>query len=1105
MGIQIQALLDTGSHATCISQIMFDRLENHNNENKSKYLWKVMPVSNLAITAAFGKRICKIKKQVYVDINIDGRNLETILLVVPGLAYDVILGTDWLEEYAVIINYQNKSITLKDREICSPRVSFDSQLPRVAYDLDTVTVNNGIHLIESAQSADLNESLLSDNSEDRFECILSDGYFDDSDGKQLSYIRINAIHKVVEQVNGIESLSESEKKQLIEVIDEFPDVFSDELGALRHFKLKLELSDSHPSIRTSYQIPIAYKPGVLKELKRLEEAKVIKKAATPFCNPIRVVPKKDNSVRLCLDARRLNKYLINDNEGPPPIESLLQKHHGKTIFTIMDLLKGYHQIKLSEESMKYTGFVIEGQSYVFCRMPFGLKISGAIFIRAMNAVFDESFAEIVTIYVDDILLASKDVQQHFHDLRRVCRRLREVGLTVNLEKTTFCRREVPFLGFILTPQGVKADPEKLKALQNIPEPTSRLELQRVLGIFGYYRRFVVAYSTYLDSFRDLLNTKNRFQWTDYHSSEFRRLKESFIKVVALDNYLPNREFRMQTDASKKGISAILYQIDDQGDERIISVISRCLTSCEINYTATEIELLAIIVALIRFRMYLLGTFFHIITDHAALTFMIKTPYHNSRLIRWSLFLQEYSFDIRHCSGRDNLVADYFSRIMPDVYLNEHAADVIVSVLARYRDELAESSNTTELMVGSINKIDIPELGHIKSWQQKDQQIRDTIDEVNRKNLTEPYCVRDDVLYYKKRNDKTWKLVVPKELRKNLIDEVHERMGHLGAYKTYAELSRTYYWPGIQSDVKKRVVACDLCQRVKTQNFTMEGSYMHVRAKKPNELLCIDFYGPLPRSTAGVQYILVILDAFSRFVTLYPMVKATARMTTIKLAKYFETHGVPKRILSDHGTQFTSHQYGAFLLENGVEKVLCSIRHPQSNPSERVMRELGRFFRTYCSEQHTRWARYINKIMDWVNLSVNCTTRYTPFELQYGKSQKDKIREILNFPPEIAETPEIKIEIAREKIDKVCKKRREKQSSFNDTPIHEGDLVLLRIPHRSDKEDRVISKFFHIYHGPYKVHRVINRNAYELAERDDPLEIKGVYNRIDFKIYKTQSD
>lgn len=587
---------------------MFDRLESHNNENNNRDLWNVMPVSNLAITAAFGKRICKISKQVYLNINIDGRNLRTILLVVPGLAYDVILGTDWLDEYAVNINYKDKSVIIMDQEIDGPQISFDSQLPRVAYDLDTVTVNNGIHLIEAALSTDLSESVFLDNSENQFESILSDGFFDDS-GEQLSYVSVNAIDKVVEQVDEIEGLNKIEKKQLIEVINDFPVVFSDKLGALRSFELKLELSESHPSIRTSYQILISHKPRVLRELKRLVRANVLKKAYTSFCYPISVIPKKDDTVRLCLDARRLNKYLINDHEGPPPIASLLQKHHGKTIFTIIDLLKGYHQIKLSEESMQYTGFVIEGQSYVFCRMPFGLKISGAIFIRAMNLVFDESFTDIVTIYVDDILLASKNIQQHFSDLRRVCVRLREVGLTVNLEKTKFCRHEIPFLGFILTSQGVKADSEKLKALQNIPEPTSRLELQRVIGMFGYYRRFVVAYSTYIDSFRDLLNTKNQFKWTEFNSREFKKLKESFIKVVTLDNYLPNKEFRIQTDASKKGISAILYKIDDQGDERIMSVISRCLTSCEINYTATKIELLAIIVALIKFRMYLLGTFF----------------------------------------------------------------------------------------------------------------------------------------------------------------------------------------------------------------------------------------------------------------------------------------------------------------------------------------------------------------------------------------------------------------------------------------------------------------------------------------------------------------
>lgn len=427
---------------------------------------------------------------------------------------------------------------------------------------------------------------------------------------------------------------------------------------------------------------------------------------------------------------------------------------------------------------------------------------------------------------------------------------------------------------------------------------------------------------------------------------------------------------------------------------------------------------------------------------------------------------------------------------------------MISCLIQFRDEVRQSSNIDQGVIGSTQKIDILELKQIIKWQKADKEISQIREMVNLKeNDSHMYCIKDDILYYWRRIDKSWKLVIPYELRKKLIVEIHENMGHIGAYRTYAEISRTYYWSGIQRDVKKVVLVCDLCQWVKVSNQVMEGQYMHVTSNCPNELLCVDFFGPLPRSTGGVQYIFVILDAFSRFVTLYSMKRATTQVSIIKLQKYFAQHGTPQRVLSDHGTQFTSPKWNSFLNENGVGMTLCSIRHPQSNPAERVMRELGRFFRTYCDDQHTRWARYINKIAEWINAAVNCTTGYSPVELHYGVQRKDKIRELLSFPLEVEEAAEIEIEIARERIEKACQKRRQNQGKFNDVLIRESDLVLLRIRYKSDKEDRVIAKFFHIYHGLYTVIRVVNANAFELSEKNNPEKYKGTYNRIDLKIYK----
>ncbi|OXU16428.1 hypothetical protein TSAR_016671 [Trichomalopsis sarcophagae] len=235
---------------------------------------------------------------------------------------------------------------------------------------------------------------------------------------------------------------------------------------------------------------------------------------------------------------------------------------------------------------------------------------------------------------------------------------------------------------------------------------------------------------------------------------------------------------------------------------------------------------------------------------------------------------------------------------------------------------------------------------------------------------------------------TWAIVVPEELRGRLVRETHERIGHGGVYKTTSELQQSYWWRGMRKRVKSFVSACDFCQRTKYLNKTMIGRFLQVKASRVNELVAVDYFGPLPRSTGGVEYIFVVLDVFSRHVALYALKKATAKATINRMRAYFEKVGKPERVLSDHGTQFMSGAWRDFLSQERVQPIYCSIRHPQANPSERIMLELGKFFRLYCNETHTAWARYLPQINYWLNHTAHSTTKYTPYELHYGVPNKN---------------------------------------------------------------------------------------------------------------------
>ena len=234
--------------------------------------------------------------------------------------------------------------------------------------------------------------------------------------------------------------------------------------------------------------------------------------------------------------------------------------------------------------------------------------------------------------------------------------------------------------------------------------------------------------------------------------------------------------------------------------------------------------------------------------------------------------------------------------------------------------------------------------------------------------------------------------------------------------------------------------------------------------------------------------------------LYTLKRATAAATINRMKQYFEEIGKPIRVLSDHGTQYTSDKWIAFLKENGIDPIFCSIRHPESNPAERTMRELGRFFRAFCSDKHTAWARCIKEINTLLNFTTYSVTGYTPHKLHYGESPAAKIRSLIQFPDEPEVAHEIKIRLANERTSKACKRREKAQKARKIMPLKVGDSVLLRIPKQSSALDRTIAKFFHLYYGPYEISRAFNDNAFELKDSDPPERIVGNYNRASLRPY-----
>ena len=653
--INILALIDSGSQVTAISEILYERLK------EDKKLLE-LPIANVTVSTAIGKKMTNVKKQISVKIEICDCTLSATMLVIPFLSSNVVLGNDFLLRNGIVIDYWYKRIKIKNETIPASAVLFER---------------------------DCREKLFSSETNDKIRIYIIK--WDEIKDQKGSNENENFSTQSRLIARNLAVLTESEQHIFYKLLQAYEEIFSDKPGCARNYEHKFKLMENidRPKINKHYSVPLKLKEKVEKCIKEMLQTGIIERSISPYCNPLRIVLKNDVSVRVCLDAQQLNKHIEDDQEAPPIIEEIMQKFYDCKYFSKIDLTQGYFQIKLHEESRPFTAFRFGTKLYQFVRVSFGVKTAGSAFIRSLGIAFekrifnfkneindddigeeclDESTQTLIqnietkmSNYIDDIVIGTKTFKGHMRMLQIIFEILRENNLTIKLKKCQFFQKQILFLGFELSNVGIKPDPERLRIIWEFEKPKNQRNLQQILGICNFYRRFVLLYSQLMHPFRDLLTKNSEWQWRDEHSQAYLALKQGFVEAVCLSHIIPYAPFKLQCDASITGIGGVLFQIDRDNHRRIISLASRCLTSAESKYMTTELELLAIVYCVTKFKYYLTGNKFEIITDHKSLTFLNSTQFHNARLIRWNLILQQYNFNISYCRGVDNIMADFLSR------------------------------------------------------------------------------------------------------------------------------------------------------------------------------------------------------------------------------------------------------------------------------------------------------------------------------------------------------------------------------------------------------------------------------------------------------------
>jgi hypothetical protein len=534
---------------------------------------------------------------------------------------------------------------------------------------------------------------------------------------------------------------------------------------------------------------------------------------------------------------------------------------------------------------------------------------------------------------------------------------------------------------------------------------------------------------------------------DHRKQEaFLKLRDSFARSIHLVHSREDLPYSIYTDASKLGIGSILTQKSDSG-ETLVSTASRVLTPVEQRYTTCEQELLAVVYALQKFRKYVVGHPITVYSDNMALSFLKKCHLTSSRVTRWILQLQEYDLTVEHISGVNNFFADILSR-------NPVGSDQgSRSFRQRGREFLVAKLDL------SVDKALLRDLGNLSQHQLSDPvlaKIREQLEEDPTK-YKDRYMIKNQVLLCKYNGTHPyWRAMLPSNLEYRVIKYVHTISGHQGTDKCVHQISQTFHLKNLGRKVRKYVSHCDVCQRVKHPNRAHEIVNRSHLPTKPGELVTIDLYGPLPTGRGQVKYLLVCLEFFSKHVTLYPLRAATTRSCLNKLTShYFKNVVKPEILLSDNGSQFTSPAWKKTLSDLNIDVRYSPIRHPESNPTERVMRELGKYFRIYCSETHKKWPELVPHIERWLNSSVCASTGYAPIELLGGETRPDFFKKILKLEPNQGPTEDslpdkILKAYARMKV-KADERNRKRRGGRSRWQPKENDSVLVKCQHASDQQ------------------------------------------------------